>query len=85
MGLSRVAAIAAEKQEARGAFIFREGEIGDKLFLILEGKVRILRTVPGMGDEALAVLGPGEAFGEMSLIDYFPRSADAIAHENCRL
>ncbi|MCA9603834.1 MAG: cyclic nucleotide-binding domain-containing protein, partial [Myxococcales bacterium] len=68
-----------------GEFIFREGTTGGELYLILEGKVRISRTVPGMGEEALAVLGPGEAFGEMSLIDDAPRSADAIVHETCRL
>ena len=38
-----------------------------------------------MGEEALAVLKAGDYFGEMALIDDFPRSADAKAHESCRL
>ncbi|MEZ4254874.1 MAG: cyclic nucleotide-binding domain-containing protein [Polyangiales bacterium] len=84
-GLETVASIAREQSYRRGDHVFREGESGAELYLILEGKVRISRTVPGMGEEALAVLGPGEAFGEMSLIDDAPRSADAIVHETCRL
>ena len=47
--------------------------------------MRISRIVPGMGEEALAVLRAGTYFGEMALIDDFPRSADARAHEECRL
>ena len=65
--------------------MFAEGSVGDKVYLILEGKVRISRSVPGVGEEALAVLGPGEYFGEMALIDDFTRSADARIHESCRL
>lgn len=84
-GLRRVGAIASEERYARGHVIFREGDLGDKLYLILEGKIRISRQVPGMGEEALAVLGPGEAFGEMSLFDDVPRSADAIVNDNARL
>jgi CRP/FNR family cyclic AMP-dependent transcriptional regulator len=84
-GLERIAAIAGEESHPLNAFVFHEGEMGDKLYLILEGKVRISRELPGMGEEALAVLGPGEAFGEMSLIDDTPRSADARVHERCRL
>jgi CRP-like cAMP-binding protein len=84
-GLDLIAAIASEDQHGLGTHIFREGEPGDTLYLILEGKIRISRTVPGMGEEALAVLGPGEAFGEMSLVDDSPRSADALVHERCRL
>jgi CRP-like cAMP-binding protein len=83
-GLERIAAIAGEETHARG-LVFREGELGDKLYFILEGKVRISRNLAGMGEEALAVLGPGDAFGEMSLIDDTPRSADAHVHEPCRL
>jgi len=47
--------------------------------------VRISRDVPGMGEEALAVLGPGQIFGEMALLDESPRSADARVHERCQL
>jgi CRP-like cAMP-binding protein len=65
--------------------IFKEGDQGDKMYLILDGAVRISRQVPGMGEEALAVLKTGTYFGEMALIDDFPRSADARAHEACRL
>ena len=61
--------------------IFEEGEQGDKFYLILDGAVRISRIVPGMGEEALAVLRAGTYFGEMALIDDFPRCADARAHE----
>jgi CRP/FNR family cyclic AMP-dependent transcriptional regulator len=84
-GLERIAAIAGEESHEANSFVFREGEMGDKLYLILDGKVRISRNLPGMGEEALAVLGPGEAFGEMSLIDDTPRSADAVVHERTRL
>jgi CRP-like cAMP-binding protein len=83
--LERIAAIAGEETHEPESHVFREGEMGDKLYLILEGKVRISRTLPGMGEEALAVFGPGEAFGEMSLIDDVPRSADARVHERVRL
>lgn len=84
-GLEQIAAITSEETHESGTLIFREGEVGRKLYLILEGKIRISRTLAGMGDEALAVLGPGETFGEMSLIDDTARSADAHVHERCQL
>lgn len=83
--LDRMASIASEESHGRDSVIFREGDVGDKLYLILEGKVRISRNVGGMGEEALAILGPGEAFGEMALIEDAPRSADVHAHVPCRL
>ena len=84
-GLDLIAAIATEELHAQGTLVFREGDPGRKVFLVREGKVRISRNLAGMGEEALAVLGPGEAFGEMALFDDTPRSADAHAHERCRL
>ncbi len=83
--LALIAQATTEESHAIGTRIFQFGDPGDKLFIILEGKVRISREIAGMGEEALAVLGAGEIFGEMSLIDEEPRSADARAHESCRL
>jgi CRP/FNR family cyclic AMP-dependent transcriptional regulator len=83
--LRRIASLGAEESYPRGAPVFAEGTPGDKLYVILSGSVRISRQVPGMGEEALAILKAGDYFGEMALIDDFPRSADAIAHESCKL
>jgi len=83
--LRRIATLGLEEDYAKDSLIFKEGAVGDKVYLIISGAVRISRTVPGMGEEALAVLRPGTHFGEMALIDDFPRSADAHAHERCQL
>ena len=83
--LAMIAQVTTEESYAYGVRIFQYGDPGDKLYIILEGKVRIFREVGGMGEEALAVLGAGEVFGEMSLLDESTRSAGALAHEKCRL
>ncbi len=83
--LALIAQVTTEESHGLGTRIFQYGDPGDKVFILLEGKVRISREVAGMGEEALAVLGPGEVFGEMSLLDEAPRSADARVHERCRL
>jgi CRP/FNR family cyclic AMP-dependent transcriptional regulator len=83
--LRRIAALGTEEAHPTGSVVFKEGSTGDKVYLILEGAVRISREVPGMGEEALAVLKTGDYFGEMALIDDFPRSADARVHDSCRL
>ncbi len=83
--LEAVASITSEESHALGTKLFSHGDPGDRFFLILEGKVRIGRTVAGMGEEALAVLGQGDVFGEMCLFDEAPRSADATVHERCLL
>src|SRR5213592_2340424 len=55
--------------------IFREGDWGDSLYIILNGEVEITRDVPGQSDVPLARLGRGECFGEMALVRQMPRSA----------
>lgn len=75
-----LATFSQEENYESDSIIFREGEIGDKLYIILDGQVRISKFIPGIGEEALAILSRGEFFGEMALIDGSPRSADARAH-----
>ena len=83
--LQMIAQVTTEESYAYGTRIFQYGDPGDKLYIVIEGKVRIFREVGGMGEEALAVLGTGEVFGEMSLLDESTRSAGALAHERCTL
>lgn len=83
--LRRIATIALPRGYEAGTCLFREGETGREMFIILEGKVRISQQVPGMGEEALAILEKGQYFGEMSVIEDIPRSADAFAHTACTL
>lgn len=67
-----------------GSTIFREGERGDSLHVVVEGHVRIVVGSPG-GDEAtVAVVGPGDCVGELALLDGRPRSASAITAEPTR-
>jgi len=83
--LEKVANIATQKQARANEKIFQEGEVGTEMYLIGAGKVRISKMVPGVGEEALAILEPGSYFGEMALIDDTPRSADATANIPCTL
>ncbi|MFY1824368.1 Crp/Fnr family transcriptional regulator [Myxococcus fulvus] len=81
--LAKVAQLGQTRDYPAGAFLFREGESGQEMFVISRGKVRISKSVPGIGEEALAILEPGQYFGEMAVIEDSPRSADAIAHVSC--
>jgi CRP/FNR family transcriptional regulator, cyclic AMP receptor protein len=62
---------------ARGHVVFREGDDGDRLFVILDGKVKISRAAADGRENLLAVLGAAEMFGELSLFDPGPRTASA--------
>ncbi len=83
--LELVARVSAEENFPTSALVFEHGAVGDKLYIIIAGRIRISRNVPGMGEEALAILNPGAIFGEMALLDDTARSADARVHEKCVL
>ena len=83
--VEKVAEIATRRDVAEGQSIFREGSTGDEMYVVVAGTVRISKEIPGAGEEALTLLGPGSYFGEMAAIDDAPRSADAVAHTACGL
>src|SRR5699024_5130680 len=63
----------------RGQTLFNEGDEGDRLYVILSGKVKLTRTAMDGRENLLGVLGPSEMFGELSLFDPRPRTASAVA------
>ena len=67
------------KTYTAGREIFREGERGDGLYTIIEGKVAITKVIPRDQRCVLARLGPGDFFGEMEMVDDQPRTATATA------
>ena len=75
-GLASVAARAIEVQFGDGQVIARQGDVGSGLFIIASGSVRVVRD----GD-TIATLGPGEFFGELSVLDGQPRTAQVVAAE----
>ncbi len=67
-----------------GEVIFREGDVGNEMFIIQSGRVKITKTIKGE-ETILVELGSGDFFGEMAVIDKDPRSANAVAVEPSRL
>jgi CRP-like cAMP-binding protein len=60
---------------APGVALFREGDTGRELFVLVDGEVEVLRRSRRGHETPVAVLGPGDWFGEMSILDVLPRSA----------
>ena len=74
--LARLAPRFFEKIYQPGDIVFHEGDPGRALFVVVEGAVEIVH-VTAQGGYLLRTLGPGDAFGELALVDDFPRSATA--------
>ena len=78
--VSHVAQIAEEIEYDSEQTIFKEGDVGDSMFIIVDGAVRIHK-----GDKELAVLSKGKFVGEMALLDQEPRSASVTSTEETTL
>lgn len=83
--LDRLLAFARVVQYPAGAPIFTQGSPGDSLMAVLEGEVSISAPSEEGREVVFNVVGAGETFGEVALLDGRERTADAVAHTNCRL
>jgi len=79
--INLLSTLSKERRLRPGETLFHEGDPGDAMYVVLEGKVRISKLIKGVGEEALGILERGDYFGEMALIENQPRSADAKAHD----
>lgn len=78
--LAAVAIISTEERREQGDEVFAEGEAGDALYLVIDGKVRVHKQ-----DRVIAGLGERECFGEMAILDAAPRSATVTAVNDTNL
>jgi len=69
------------RRYGKDEIIFEENSVGDEMFVVHSGRVRLVTKAPGT-DLMLGMLGPGAFFGEMALVDDAPRSATASAAED---
>ena len=83
--IASLAKVATRRRYPKDTVVFFENEEGDFFFMILEGRIKV--TI--LGDDGreiiLSILGPGDSFGEMALLDNEPRSATVIAVEETEL
>ena len=75
--LAQIAQIAEEVSFKKGSTIFEEGDPGDSLYLIIQGKVRVHK-----GGQEISILGEKDCFGEMAILDNESRSASVTTLEN---
>lgn len=81
----QLAALLRKRSVGRGAVLFRQGDEGTALYIILRGRIRITIRTKLEDEITLAILNDGEFLGEMALLDGMPRSADATALDETQL
>jgi CRP/FNR family transcriptional regulator, cyclic AMP receptor protein len=81
--LGTLAAASVRRSFPKGRTIVAEGEPSQSLYILLSGRAKVQRSDAEGKEVILAMIGPGEFFGEMSLIDDAPRSASVITVESC--
>lgn len=82
--LETVSRFLTQLQVAKGAYVFREGDPGDSLLVLVEGRVAIIKQGE-QGPQTLCHEGPGRTIGEMALLDRERRSASCLAEADCEL
>ena len=69
----------------KGQVLFKEGQDGDRLYVVVHGKIKLGTTSADGRENLLSILGPGEMFGELSLFDPEPRTSTATAVTDAKL
>jgi len=80
-----LAPMVMRRSVTRGAAVMREGDAVDCLYIVISGRVKVMVGEADGKETILSILGPGEFFGEMGIIDDNPRSASVVAIEPCEL
>jgi len=83
--LERLSALLQERRFSKGEIIFHQGDVGTALYIVRRGEVAIRLSSPEGKEVILSLLGRGDAFGELALLDGEPRSTDAVAREETSL
>jgi CRP-like cAMP-binding protein len=83
--LATLAGSLRERPLRRGQVLFREGQAGEEMFIVMRGSIVVSKSVTGRVEQVLARIGPGDFFGEMSLFDRSPRSATIQAESDAAL
>lgn len=81
--LGKIARIAHHRRVVRGVTLVHAGEHTDSLYVLINGSIKVMNTNEEGREVILAILGPGEFFGEMGMIDGSPRSATIVSTESC--
>ena len=83
--LAEIAAAAQNRKVARGTVIVRAGDTTDSLYILINGRARVMNSDEEGREVILSILGPGDFFGEMGLLSSQPRTADVVANGYCHL
>jgi len=80
-----LATVVTRRSATRGSIIMAAGDPTDSLYIVLSGRLKVMMSDADGKEVILTIIGPGEFFGEMGLIDDSPRSASVVAIEACEL
>lgn len=83
--LRMLATVVSRKSVPRSTTIMSSGDPTDSMYIVLSGRLKVMMSDAEGKEVILTILGPGEIFGEMGLIDDEPRSASVVAIEPCEL
>ncbi len=83
--IKRIILLSHMKSAQRGEFLYREGDAGDRMYLLLEGEVRSFGTQTRTGKEVnYALYAPGDVFGYITMLDELPHSSEAVAKSDIK-